>query len=85
MISDLRGKKYIRRVVESSRRRGCARARAGRGVDDDDDDANHARAWVSYLALSTMDGCGRRGGVRARDVAAHPDVRGNFLRHALRA
>jgi len=25
------------------------------------------------------------GGVRARDVAAHPDVRGNFLRHALRA
>ena len=38
-----------------------SRAR-GRGVDDDDDDANHARAWVSYLALSTMDGCGRRGG-----------------------
>jgi len=70
VISDLRGKKYIRRVVESSRRRGCARARAGRGVDDDDDDANHARAWVSYLALSTMDGCGRRGGVRARDGRA---------------
>ena len=64
-----------------------SRAR-GRGVDDDDDDdANHSRScrisrsrrWVG------VDVAAVGGGVRARDVAAHPDVRGNFLRHALRA
>ena len=71
-MRDLRGKKYIRRVVESSSARMRSRAR-GRGVDDDDDDANHSRTWVSYLARRRwmgVDVAAVGGGVRARDVRA---------------